>query len=332
VRAALPSFAALALGALLVTACGEEVPGAPAPGPGGWHVVELPGVKGASGVAVLGDLLVIVAGDGERRVFLQPRAGLAPGRAAEPRPLRLQVTREVHLEGMSLGGRQENFVAQGYRLGTLWDQPVDFQGVAARHIPAGKVGPPVNAIYLLERAYGVVYRGRLELGADGAPEAASLESVFAVPDRERRGASASDWRDTTAGLAGILSIPHESAREDLYLAERAGPDPSSFRVLRLDRFGQWQGKFSVRLPAGAPPDVGDLSWHDERFVFVRGEGRGALVTCPDPGDYADVSASAPVPAPDVPGAGPWRGLAHAPDGTTYLVSAGSPSRLAWRAP
>jgi hypothetical protein len=323
--------AALALGGLLTTGCGgDPPPEPPAPGAGGWHVVELSGVKGASGVAVLEDLLVIVAGGDERRVFLQPRADLKPGRRAEPRPLRFEVNRDVHLEGMSLGGREEDFVGQGYRLGTLWDQPVDFQGVAARHIPSRGVGPAVDALYVLERTFGIVYRGRLLRDAAGAPEAAPLDSAFVVPERDRTGSVRSDWRDLSAGLSGVLSVPHEQSSEDLYLTEREGTEPASFRVIRLDRFGQWQGKFTVNLPAGAPPEIGDLSWSDERFVFVRGEGRGALVACQDPGDYASVTAGAPVPAPEIAGAGPWRGLAHAPDGTAYLVSAGSPSRLAWR--
>lgn len=318
------------LGLVATAGCGDDPPPAP-PGAGGWHVVELAGVKGASGVAVLGDLLVIVAGEDERRVFLQPRGDLDPGRRAEPRPLRFEVNRHVPLEGSSFGGRVEDFAAQDYALGMLWDQPVDFQGVAARHIPSRGVGPAVDALYVLERTFGLVYRGRLLRDASGNLEAARLDSAFVVPERDRSGKARADWRDLSAGLAGVLSVPHEESKEDLYVVERAGKEADAFQVLRLDRFGQWQGKFTVKLPAGAPPEIGDLSWSEERFVFVRGEGRGALITCQDPGDWASVTATAPVPAPDVPGAGPWRGLAHAPDGKTYLVSAGAPSRLAWRA-
>jgi hypothetical protein len=320
---------ALALG-LTLPGCGSPPPEPPAPGTGGWHVVELDGVAGASGVAVLRDLLVIVAGNDERRLFLLSRRDLVPGRKAEPRPLRLDVSREVHLEGTSMGGRGEAFAAQGYRLGALWDKPLDFAGVAARHVPARGAGPDMEALYVLERTFGVVYRGRLLRDAAGTLEGAQLEAAFTLPERRRDGSERSDWRDLSAGMAGILSIPRERDAEDLYLAERAGPEAGSFRVFRVDRFGHFQGKFTVELPAGAPPDVGDLSWTDGRFVFVRGEGRGALVPCQDPGDFATVKAGAPVPGPEAPGAGPWRGLAHAPDGTAYLVSAGSPSRLAWR--
>jgi hypothetical protein len=231
-----------------------------------------------------------------------------------------------------MGGRGEAFAAQGYRLGSLWDQPMDFSGVAARRVPARGTGPDMDAIYVLERGFGVVYRGRLIRDAAGALEAAHLEAAFALPERNREGSARSDWRDLSAGMAGILSVPREKSTEDLYLVERAGPEPSSFRVFRVDRFGHFQGKFTVKLPPGASPDVGDLSWSENRFVFVRGEGRGALVPCTDPGDFATANAGAPVPGPDAPGAGPWRGLAHGLDGTVYLVSAGSPSRIAWRAP
>jgi hypothetical protein len=289
-------------------------------------------VNGASGVALLRDLLVIVAGGDERRIFLLPVKDLAPGRRAEPRPLRLQVSRDVRLEGTSLGGREEAFAGQGYALGHLWDQAVDVAGIAVRHVPARGAGPDMEALYVLERGFGVVYRGRLLRDAAGAWVGAQLEAAFVVPERDRGGSARGDWRDLSAGMAGILSVPRADAAEDLYLAERAGPEPASFRVLRLDRFGHFQGRFTVELPPGAPPDVGDLSWSEGRFVFVRGEGRGALLPCNDPGDFATVGAGAPVPGPDAPGAGPWRGLAHASDGTTYLVSAGAPSRLAWRTP
>lgn len=321
---------ALLLALLSLVGCGREPQDVAVPTTGGWQVVELAGVAGASGVAVLGDQLLIVAGGDERRLFLQPRADLRPGVRAEPRPLRFEVNREARLEGTVRGRREDAFVAQDYRLGALWDLPVDIQGIAARHVAAGAVGPAVDFLYVLERSFGLVYRGRLLRDAAGALAAARLDAAFVVPDRKREGSRAADWRDSSPTLVGILSVPREDRDEDLYLLDDGTAEAPGFQVLRLDRFGAFQGRFRVRLPEGGVPDMGDLSWIDERFVFVRGLGRGALVSCQDPGDVGAVTLGVAVPAPEAPGAGPWRGLAHAGDGTAYLVSAGSPSRIAWR--
>lgn len=325
--------AALGLTTLLLLGggCGEPAPSSGPSAVGAWKVAELEGVSGASGVAALGDVLVIVAGGNDRSLYLVERGALTEGARLRPRAFPLQVLRDLPLEGFGRG-RSDEFVAQGYRIGTLWDQPVDFQGVALKRLEARGRAPALEAIYVLERSYGVVYHGALERDAQGRVEAVRLSAAFVVPERPREGRARSDWRDSSGGLAGILSVPRAEQAEDLYVVESQGASGGEVRVDRLDRYGQWQGRFGAVLPGGAPADVGDLSWSDGRFVLLRGGGRGALHSLADPGDFSKASVGAPVPGPDVPGAGPWRGLAHLPDGSAFLVSAGSPSRLAWRGP
>ena len=312
--------------------CGDE----PAPAPdagdlaGGWSVAVLDGVKGASGVAVVGDLLAVVAGDGERRVYLLERSALKQGATLAPGAYLPEVPRDRPLEGVVPAGRPDDLAGLGHPLGTFWDQPVNLQGVAARRIPGGPDVPEYEALYLLERTYGLVYRARIVRDASGAVTGVKVDGAFPVPQRPRAGRDKSDWRDSSPGLVGIVSILREKSVEDLYVVERAGTEPGRTRVERLDRFGQAQGRFTIAMPQDAAPDVGDLSFSDGRFVLLRGDGRGALHPVPDPGDFGQVRAGSPAPCPGVTAAGPWRGLAHAPDGATYLVSAGSPSRIAWR--
>lgn len=321
-----------ALLALALAACGgEPAPEPSSPAPGGWRSLTLEGVKGASAVAALGDLLVVAAGGDDRSLSLLTPAALEDGARVRPRRLPLEVLRDMPLEGVG-ARRSDELVAQGYRLGTFWDQPLDFQGLALKRLPGSARVPALDVFYLLERSYGLVYHGSFVRGPDGAVAAARVTGAFVVPERPRAGRGRSDWRDSSAGLCGLLSVAREESAEDLYVLPCQGEPSGELRVDRLDRFGQWQGRFTLVLPGEGPADVADLSWADGRFVLLRGGGRGALHSVADPGDLGRARAGPPVPGPDVPGAGPWRGLAHLPDGSAFLVSAGDPSRLAWRRP
>jgi len=75
-----------------------------------------------------------------------------------------------------------------------------------------------------------------------------------------------------------------------------------------------------------------MSWHGGRFLTVRGHGRGSIAPFMDPGASREIGLGQSTPAPDIEGAGAWRGMAHGPDGTVYLISDGDPAILAWRSP
>lgn len=329
----------LAVLALASGGCGGPDPASTGPDllPGGWRVAQLEGVEGASGVTVVGDLLAVVAGGGVQHVHLLERGALVHGATLRPGRYLPEVPRDRPLEGVVSAGRGDDLAVLGYRVGSLWDVLVDFQGIASRRIPGTQPGvPDYEALYLLDRAFGLIYRARV-VRERGAVLGVKVDGAFPVPGRPRAGRERSDWRDSSAGLVGVVSIVRPGNDEDLYVVERAGDEPGSVRVQRIDRFGQAQGRFTVALGvtgAGAapdtPPDVGDLAFHDGRFVLVEGAAPSRLLPVADPGDFGHVRAGSALPCPDLPDAGPWRGLAYAPDGTAYLVSAGRPSRIAWR--
>ena len=71
-----------------------------------------------------------------------------------------------------------------------------------------------------------------------------------------------------------------------------------------------------------------------RLVMLLGAGRGRFVPLKPspPGKLDSKLLGQGVPGPDVPDGKRWTGMAHAADGTVFLVSSGSPASLAWRRP
>ncbi len=287
-----------------------------------WSHCRVKGLQRASGLAVYGDELLVVAGGGDRNIYAIQRRGLQHGQHVFPRAL------DVYLhEESKLMGRGE-FAARGYEFGDLWKLEVDFQGVAMLR---------PNRIFLGERNLRVVYWGYIDQDAAGRAGKVRLQHVFTGAGAKRSNVGAGDYRDTGPGLSALLSTSGMQRTEDLYLVERGGEEDEVFGVWRLDEFGMSLGHFQVRVPGVPAPDVESMSWHDERFLVVRGHDRGALAPFADPGRRRATTLEPSTPAPEVEGAGEggpgiWRGLAHAPDGTVYLISDGDPAILAWRTP
>lgn len=306
-------FVALLI-ASLIAGCGDEEP-VPSP-PGCWEHAVLDGVNGASGLAVLGDRL-LVATSTRRSLLVVDLEDVRHEARVPSRLLPLEVDREARLGGSG------SFAAAGYRLGDLWDQPVDFQGLSAQ---------APDHIFLAERNYRVVYAGRLVPTPDRTWRSAVLERLFVLPGGERTEIRAADWRDKGPGVAGLDAIQGERRAEDLYVVDRAGSHPGTFRIYEMDRFGLMLGWFTADLGAPEDADVGGIVREGARYVVVRGPGRGLLVPVRAGRWRERIRAGSGVPGPDIEGAGPWRGMARLPDGTLYLVSWGDEAVLAWRRP
>jgi hypothetical protein len=101
-------------------------------------------------------------------------------------------------------------------------------------------------------------------------------------------------------------------------------------VFRLDRGGLGLGRFTVTAPGGAPRVIA-VTHEKERFLALRGGETAALAPFLDPGKQARATLGGDTPAPPL-AEGRWSAIAHAPDGTLWLVSSGDPAVLAWRAP
>jgi hypothetical protein len=308
-------------------ACGEAPQGG-APTGLAWKRTALEGLGGATTAAHHEGWLFAAAGD-ERRVFAVRTADLVDGRRAAVRPVPLEVAGERTLEGHARGA--DDLAAQGYTLGHLWGQPLSFGGLCLRRVVAGAAGRDEERLHLLDRTHGVVFWGRLERDEAGLPARVHLEHAFVTPGRERAGAARLDWRDTGAGLAGLLAPRGAEGAEDLLLVERGREGETQVVVRRLDRFGQPRGVLRVGLPA-----------EHRRPVSACGEARAGrlvlLLDGPDPllvvaaasarGD--SVSAEGGLRAPPAPPGAVWRGLAYAADGSEFLVSDGPQALVAWR--
>jgi hypothetical protein len=310
----------LVLAALVLPACGEpEAEPVPEPGPGRWHHARLETVAPWSGLAVAGDSLLLVAGDDDRALHVVARDAVEPGAVLASRALPLAIDADAPLTG------GEPFAARGYTLGDLWDLGVDFTGVAFQ---------PPDHLFVADRAFRVVYAGRLVPDERGAWRAARLERAFTVPGADRSGAERSDWRDQEAarggGLLGLSAVRGRARTEDLYALLVEEHPATSFRLQRLDRFGLGLGSVVARLPADSRVAVAGVAWDDGRHLVVGGPGRGLLIPVADRPSRAPVEAASGVPGPDVEDAGPWRGLARADDGTLILVGSGTRPALAWR--
>lgn len=306
---------------LLASSCGDEATegaGGPA-GRGRWRHARLEGLRGASGIAALEGHLLVAAGP-ERAVFdvLFEPAEVENGTTLKARRIPLVVD-----EGSILRGG-DAFAAQGYRLGDLWSQPVDFQGIAVQ---------APDFVFLAERTYRVAYAGRMLQTPEREWRALRIDRAFVLPGAERSRSEASDWRDQGPGVAGLAAVGRFPRTEDLYAIERSAEAAGTLHVHALDRYGLVLGAFRVDLGAdGRAGAVGGFLRAERRFLVVRGSDRG-LIHPVRPGRWkSTVRAGRGVPGPEVEGAGPWSGMAEGPDGAIVLVSGGETPYVAWRTP
>ena len=78
------------------------------------------------------------------------------------------------------------------------------------------------------------------------------------------------------------------------------------------------------------PDVA-VPIDGERYLVLRGGAQPALESLPRTGALRVVDLQPGLALPKVEGAGTWRGIVHAEDGTLFLISSGSPAIIAWQA-
>lgn len=329
-----PGVLSVLLLALSLVGCGaEDGPAGPAADPTDGHVVwnhcRLPGVTKASGVTVLGEDLLICASGGERRIRVVARKNLRHDEAVRSRELRVDVNAEGRIGGRELLSRR------GYLVKGMWEAAIDLQGIAVQ---------PPNHLYVADAAFRIVYWGRVEQDIGAQLAHWKLDYGFEVPGGKREGAAKADYRDTGPGLSGMFGVAGAGRTEDLYVVERSrpgGPEVASqFRVLVLDRYGGLGGGgtnlgfFTIDVGEGALPQVEGLARDtaNNRFLCVRGDGRGSVAHFLNPGSMRKGKLGKGTPGPDIEGAGRWSGITVATDGTIYLVSDGDPARLAWRTP
>lgn len=328
-RTRLPFARWAALGALALAACGSE-PGGGAPTGIPWKRTALAGVSGVTAAAHHEGWLLLAAGN-ERRLFAVRSADLEDGGRADARELPLTVARERALEGYGVGRGGDDLVAQGYRLAQIFDQPLAFAGLYVRRVAAAGAGGDVERLYLLDGSHGIVAWGQLERDPQGDPVGARVEHAFVAPGRERAGASRLDWRDTSAGLAGVLSPRTPQGEEDLLLVERGREGEAEVLVRRLDRFGQPRSTLRVGLPAEhRRPVVACAEAQAGRIVLLLAGAEPLLVVAPLDTRRDGVPAEGGIRAPAAPPGEAWRALAYSADGAEFLVSGGSAPVLVWR--
>lgn len=302
--------------------CGEDAKEEPAgriAGRGRWQHARIEGMHGATGVAVLEGHLLVAAAT-ERAVFDVP---FVIGEVEDGATLRAHRVPIVVDEGSILRGG-EPFAAQGYRLGDLWSQPVEFEGIAVQ---------APDFVFVAERTHRVAYAGRMEQTPDREWRALRIDRVFVLPGADRSRSSASDWRDQGPGIAGLAAVLQSPRAEDLYAIDRAAAPEGTCQIHALDRYGLVLGAFRVDLGAGAADgQVGGILRSENRFLVVRGEGRGLIHAVRRGRWKSTVRAGRGVPGPEVEGAGTWSGMAEGIDGSIVLVSGGETPYLAWRSP
>ncbi len=309
---------ALLLATLLgpLAACGRGAAPDAARAVGGWSHARVPGVAKASGIAVAGDWLVVSESGPDRRLLAVRRADLVDGKEASAHPVEVTFDPEAHLTG------GDAFALRGYRLGDVWGLDGSVEGVAVQS-PA--------RVFLADRAWRVVFAGELRTGDDGAPKQIVIDRGFTVSGGNRSGSDASDWRDRGPGLAGLAAGASGRRVEDVYAVTRGAEGPGTFELHALDRYGIELSTFTVDLGTKDDAAVGGLALDEDRFLVVRGAGRGELVAFRR-GRPRELVKSAPgIPAAEVEGAGAWSGVARSDDQVLYLVSQGAPAVVAWRA-
>lgn len=316
--------------AWVLTACGaDDTPAngtADTQGAGHWHHARIEGVAGASGLAVLGDTLFVVQSGGKRALHAIDRAELEPDGTVTPRLVRVEVRSEQRVHGLD-----DLLAARGYEVDKLWEAGIDLQGLAAQR---------PGRLFIADRSFRVVFRAVLQRGVGGDWSRALVEGAFTVPGAKRLSADRADYRDMTPGLSGLDSTRGRRI-DDLVVLERSryvenDSVPDTFRMLRLDAFGapvtrRGLGAYMVgRVPDEAPVEAEAIVHEADRYLVLRSSGRGSLAPLSPDAAPRTLELGQPTPAPAIDGAGAWRGMARAEDGTLFLLSDGSPAVLAWR--
>ena len=305
----------LFLAALGLAGCGDD----PAPeGPAAWQHARIEGLAGATGLTLADDDLVFVVGGDDRELRTVARAALRPGATAKARTLAVTIRPDAPIHGA------DPLAAERYSLEHLWAVPVDFQAVAFQ---------PPDTLYVGERQRRLVFWGRVRRDAAGVLASVKFSHAAIVPGADRSGRAAGDWRDHGPGLRGLVAVKRGGRAEDLWAVDEGVAD-GPLVVRRMDRFGSnLQG---VRAQHGleVAPDVRAVSHDGTRLLVLLGSGRGRIVSLREPpaGRLDAVPASEGVPGPAIDGVAGWSGMAHAADGTLFLVSGGSPAVVAWRKP
>lgn len=309
---------------LTLSACGDDTGGGPSEP--AWQYATVTGVRGASGLTIVDGALLVCCGEGQRTIHALERAALQPGATVPARPLEVLLNDDLEVTGSGLLARR------AYTLGDLWNAAVDFQGIAAQE---------PGRVFIADRAYRVVYRGSLQRAVGGRFKRIAIDFAFTVPGARRTSVDAADYRDMGPGLAGLFGV-RSRRMEDLVVAERAhvraSTDDREFRVQLLDAFGaaaSGRGEMGFligRVPEPGPPEVEGISFDGEGYLVLRGGARPSLAPLARSGDLRVLDLGAALPFPAFEGAGTWRGIVHAADGTLFMVTSGDPAIIAWRAP
>ena len=309
---------------LALSACGDETGGDPAEPD--WRYTTVAGVRGASGLTIIDDVLLICSGEGQRAIHALERAALQSGATVPARPLEVLLKDDLEVTGGGLLARR------AYTLGDLWKAAVDFQGIAAQE---------PGRVFIADRAYRVVYRGSLQRAVGGRFERIAIDFAFTVPGARRTSVDAADYRDMGPGLSGLFGV-RGRRMEDLVVAERAhvraSTDDREFRVQLLDAFGaaaSGRGEMGFligRVPEPGPPEVEGISFDGEDYLVLRGGAQPALAPLARSADLRVLDLGPELSFPAFEGAGAWRGIVHAADGTLFMISSGDPAIIAWRAP
>ena len=297
----------------LLSSCG----GTPEESGSVWRHCRIEGLENASGLALHRDELLAVAGDNDRAVYAFTRSGLTSGGRIHARKLDVHVKEDTHLVGA------EKFSEQGYQMKHLWKLPLDFQALATR---------TPSHVFLGDRNRRIVYWGRLVRDGAGRLSQVQISRLFVAPGATRSDISRGDWRDKGPGLSGLAVVQDGQRSDDLYVVDRGERDGRFLRLRKTDMYGSVLGGTLVERDFEGAPESAALSWWQSQFLLLRAAGAGHLMTVresssPEPRKPAQTESG-----PEVAGAEAWTGMCHAPDGTIYLVSSGSPAIVAWRTP
>lgn len=300
---------------LLLAGCGgDEGGGAPR-----WQHARIEGLAGVTGVAVVGADLVFVSGGNDRALRTVPRARLRDGGSLRARTFSVMIRPDAPIHGASA------LAFESYTLADLWKVPVDFQGVAFQ---------PPDWLYVAERHRRLLFWGRVRRDAAGALASVKFAHVTVVPGADRSKVDRGDWRDHGPGLRGLAGVTAAGRQEDLWVVDE-GAAGAPLYVRRMDRFSTDLRGLRVGLDGTEGPDARAVSVHGGQVHVLHGAGVGRIMRLPLPAKAAaPLDAAGPLagtPAPAFAGVSAWSGMAHADDGTVFLVSGGDPAIVAWRA-
>ncbi len=302
-----------------------------------WTRIQLKGVRNATGMAILGDDLLICSGERKRVMHVAPLAQVFSTPAGQSRAV---TTREVPLdirESSPVNGRGA-LARSGHGVGAFLDSGYAFADVAVQ----GN-----GTVFVAERKKRLVLWGNATRTPAGELGGVSLLRAFVVPGADRREQDKLNWDDFGPGISGLLSVHLRRKTEDLYVVAKkdtpsakmppggshmASKKSPRIQVRAMDRGGQPLDYFFIDPSPMAQPEVMDLSWHDGRFVLLLGGKRGALAFVRPPQPFRTATLGRPVPAPEPPEGASWQSLTHDVEGRMLLLSNGEHAELVWREP